>query len=165
VRHRVGPCGNEAFRSQPKTLMDSGNAGVTGPPPPLVDPTPISFLAKWEDMLALERRIRSSHYGNNHPDMPAQPKQAQTQTQAQAQARTQNTQAHSLTQAHAPQKKKKAAEASRSKRCSREHSKSLTTRPGEGVLLIIFFPAPARGCPISLSFFFYLSVQKRAYRA
>jgi hypothetical protein len=27
---------------------------------PHVTPTPISFFAKWEDMLALERRIRSS---------------------------------------------------------------------------------------------------------
>ena len=40
-------------------MMMSPHVTVTVP----VNPTPVSFLAKWEDMLALERRIRSSSCG------------------------------------------------------------------------------------------------------
>jgi hypothetical protein len=40
-------------------MMMSPHVTVTVP----VNPTPVSFLAKWEDMLALERQIRSSSCG------------------------------------------------------------------------------------------------------
>jgi len=69
-----------------------------------VTPTPISFIAKWEDMLALERRIRSSsspHDNNKNaaanltpqsskhvPE--AQTQHTQTQTQTQTQRHTQD---------------------------------------------------------------------------
>jgi hypothetical protein len=74
-----------------------------------VTPTPISFLAKWEDMLALERRIRSSssssydkHNQNaeadlspplseqlEYPEVPQAQAQTQTQTQTRSHAQDQ----------------------------------------------------------------------------
>lgn len=70
-------------RSPPSKAL-SGDAGSMTAPHVAVTPTPISFLAKWEDMLTLERQIRSSHDAN----VPPQSRQAQTQTQTQVQAQT-----------------------------------------------------------------------------
>jgi len=81
--------------------LPSGNADGTGTALPqhgsVVAPTPVSFMAKWEDMLALDRQIRSSsrslscnHNSAADSDMP-QLKDvpgAQTQSQSQAQAHT-----------------------------------------------------------------------------
>jgi hypothetical protein len=69
-------------------------AGMTATtlPHDSVNPTPVSFIAKWGDMLALERRIRSelssSHENNDAANLPPQSKQV-PEPQAQAQARTQ----------------------------------------------------------------------------
>ena len=92
--------GNVTSLSPPK--FPSGSADGTGTALPqhgsVVPPTPVSFMAKWEDVLALDRRIRSSSgsLSRNHnsaADMP-QPKHVpealtQSQSQSQAQAHTQ----------------------------------------------------------------------------
>jgi hypothetical protein len=88
--------GNDVSSGSPPELP-SGNAaagiGMTATtlPHDLVSPTPVSFIAKWEDMLALEHRIRSelssSHENNDAPNLPPQSKQVpEAQTQAQTQA-------------------------------------------------------------------------------
>lgn len=86
--------GNVSSLSPPR--LPSGNAGGTGTALPqhgsVVAPTPVSFMAKWEDMLALERRVRSSSrsLSRNHngaADMPQLKHVPEAQTQSQSQAR------------------------------------------------------------------------------
>lgn len=57
-------------REQDDVISRSPSRGIIEPH---VTPTPISFIAKWEDMLALERRIRSS----SHSAKPVQSKRIQ----------------------------------------------------------------------------------------
>ncbi|KAI0251977.1 hypothetical protein BJV78DRAFT_1206095 [Lactifluus subvellereus] len=59
----------DASRSPSRLL---GSADVTAAPR-VANPTPISFLARWGDMLALERRIRSSFEANLRQVRQAQP--------------------------------------------------------------------------------------------
>jgi len=115
--------GNVSSLSPPK--FPSGHADGTGTALPqhgsVVAPTPVSFMAKLEDMLALDRRIRSSSgsLSRNHngaADMP-QPKhvpEAQSQSQSQSQAQDQS-QAQAHTQAQ-------GVETNRAKRDDREFS-------------------------------------------
>jgi hypothetical protein len=48
-------------RDRDDVVSRSSSGGMAAMEPPMT-PTPISFFAKWEDMLALERRIRSSSH-------------------------------------------------------------------------------------------------------
>jgi hypothetical protein len=69
----VGPR-KDASRSPSKLL---GNADIIVPAPrPAANPMPISFLARWEDMLALEHRIRSSFDTNLQQMKQVQPTEA-----------------------------------------------------------------------------------------
>ncbi|KAI0004548.1 hypothetical protein BJV74DRAFT_382502 [Russula compacta] len=78
----------DVSRSPPSKTL-SGDAGSMTAPHVAVTPTPVSFLAKWEDMLALERQIRSSHNAN----VPPQSRQARAQAQTQTQTQTQTVEA------------------------------------------------------------------------
>ena len=99
--------GNVSSLSPPK--LPSGNADGTGIALPqhstVVAPTPVSFMAKWEDMLALDHRIRSSSgsLSRNHnsvADMPQSKHVPGTQTQFQSQSQAQDqTPAQAHTQA------------------------------------------------------------------
>lgn len=60
-------------RERDEVVSWSSSSGNDRTMEPHVTPTPISFFAKWEDMLALERRIRSS----SHNAKPAQSKRIQ----------------------------------------------------------------------------------------
>ena len=77
----------------PSGIAAAAAAGMTATtlPHDSVNPTPVSFIAKWGDMLALERRIRSelssSHENNDAANLPPQSKQVpEAQTQAQTRA-------------------------------------------------------------------------------
>jgi len=75
----------------PSRLLSGNNVGIAAlsPHAHVVTPTPVSFIAKWEDMVALERRIRSSHNAHlvSQPQSPS--KQAQSSGPAQTQVRAQ----------------------------------------------------------------------------
>ena len=100
--------GNVSSLSPPK--LPSGNSDGTGMALPqhssVVAPTPVSFMAKWEDMLALDHRIRSSSgsLSRNHnsaADMPHSKHVSETQTQFQSQSQAQDqipAQAHTQAQ-------------------------------------------------------------------
>jgi hypothetical protein len=84
--------------------LPSGNAGGTGTAlpqhGPVVAPTPVSFMAKWEDMLALERRVRSSSrsLSRNHDsaaDMPQFKRVPEVRTQSHSQSQAQAQGSHS----------------------------------------------------------------------
>lgn len=99
--------GNVSSLSPPK--LPSGNADGTGIALPqhssVVAPTPVSFMAKLEDILALDHRIRSSSgsLSRNHnsaADMPQSKHVPETQTQFQSQSQAQDqTPAQAHTQA------------------------------------------------------------------
>ncbi|KAH9969563.1 hypothetical protein BC827DRAFT_1160972 [Russula dissimulans] len=76
----------------PSRLLLGNNVDVAASSPHayVATPTPVSFLAKWEDMLALERRIRSSHNNAHLVSQRQSPsKQAQLAGPAQTQVRAQ----------------------------------------------------------------------------
>jgi hypothetical protein len=59
--------------SRSPSLLLSNDDIIVPAPRPAANPTPISFLAKWEDMLALERQIRSSFDTNLQQQKQVQP--------------------------------------------------------------------------------------------
>jgi hypothetical protein len=64
---------HDSVDQQQDDVSRSSSRPLLGMGAPHVTPTPVSFLAKWEDMLALERQIRSS----SHNTKLVQSKQAQ----------------------------------------------------------------------------------------
>ena len=70
----VDPHAEDASSRSPSRLL--GSADIAAAAPRVANPTPISFLARWEDMLALERRIRSSFETNLRQAKQAQPSES-----------------------------------------------------------------------------------------